>query len=794
MTSLMEFGQSTGATQTSFPFSKASLLSKDAATDGLGATSFSSNDGQELRGSFETGIEYQKFARAMERLLRQRVENVTDIDFRSLLPEFDALCSTRAQQFEHRKDSDAGYQAFGAVDEYKLWQAEGHTWLLLSVLLSTLGKASTFKDKGPDSKAWSDLDFIEHLASTDPNFKRHAAVKLWLEIIAPVFTPQTGSIQYTQKPFGLMSSTKSIDPDVTTRDGTKGTEHNQHVEHELLKTVWEYIRRGQLDKAKDACRKAGEPWRADSISGGDLYSVSALFRDPQHERNDGTTGNKTRGLWKGTCYALASDTTADPYERAVYGALSGDVTSVLSVCSTWEDHTWVMYNALLESMIEGRLSQFHRGGVSSALPHPSCKITSAKDIFENLTNSEIPELRNVSNDMFKEIQRSIILGQTDLQLTRMARRARESGENGLPLRPHMLRFMAHFVIFLRSSDSNVPPQDGDYFIKSYVDYLISRKMYDIAPLYASFLPMHLQIECCSSYLRLIRGPRRERLEHVNTLRRYGLDLRRVLIATVDELLAQDSRASGDAQELKINLGKSLATPVPTEAQGYISALEWLTFDTDHYEECLVSSNHLIRRYLATGQMNVAYAVSNSLPSDITQALPQDRLSMSLAITQEYYHYRDLLSARLSYEEWQEILVHKPLDDESLRSHVLTWEMKLRDKAQQAIREIESLLRSRWLSDCNSLEDGVRDEEMRQLRQVYVSELVMNLHNVYFESRVVTPEYLEKSVEMANMVASESGAVPLYKEMQENQRLQEFLALVRLSSMELIKEHRPPFAF
>ena len=82
----------------------------------------------------------------------------------------------------------------------------------------------------------------------------------------------------------------------------------------------------------------------------------------------------------------------------------------------------------------------------------------------------------------------------------------------------------------------------------------------------------------------------------------------------------------------------------------------------------------------------------------------------------------------------------------------------------------------------------------QLRKIYISELVINLHQVLYESRSVIPEYLEKSVEMANMVASETTAEPLYKELDDAHRLQEFLDRVRLSSIELLKDGRSPFAF
>jgi len=79
--------------------------------------------------------------------------------------------------------------------------------------------------------------------------------------------------------------------------------------------------------------------------------------------------------------------------------------------------------------------------------------------------------------------------------------------------------------------------------------------------------------------------------------------------------------------------------------------------------------------------------------------------------------------------------------------------------------------------------------------MYLSELALNLHEVYFESRVVVPSYLEKSVEMANLIAAERGEeVPLHKELLDSGRLQELLTQIRLSSLELISKGRSPFAY
>jgi len=244
----------------------------------------------------------------------------------------------RARLLEGRKESDASYQAFGSSDEYKLWQQEGQTWVLLTTLFTAFANNKAYVDKGSEALQWSDMDLIEHLASTDAEFKHHSAVKAWLEITAPSFRPQIRAKLAQQSPsfarpsmFSSPSrpaSTTNQDPDAVTREGFKPSEQNQRIEQDLLKTVWEYVRRGDLKKAQEACTQAGEPWRSDSIGGGQLCSVSIMFTDPQYDRSEAPVGNEARGLWKGTCYALAQGSSASQFERAVYGALSGDVDTV----------------------------------------------------------------------------------------------------------------------------------------------------------------------------------------------------------------------------------------------------------------------------------------------------------------------------------------------------------------------------------------------------------------------------------------------------------------------------------
>lgn len=75
------------------------------------------------------------------------------------------------------------------------------------------------------------------------------------------------------------------------------------------------------------------------------------------EELNSAMGNRNRTLWKAVCRSLCSKTSLDEYERALYGALSGDVKSVLAVSTSWEAQLWAHTNARLEAAIDAKLDK-----------------------------------------------------------------------------------------------------------------------------------------------------------------------------------------------------------------------------------------------------------------------------------------------------------------------------------------------------------------------------------------------------------------------------------------------------
>lgn len=160
---------------------------------------------------------------------------------------------------------------------------------------------------------------------------------------------------------------QQLDPDapLRSRSAGGGTLQPADVEYHkaALRTLFEYVRAGEMEAACDFARQTDHSWRAASLSGGALFADPAIGQplDEDDVEMDGIgakygrmdrRGALRRRLWKKMCRRLAADRSLDAYEQALYGAVSGDVDSVLPVCRTWEDHVWCYVNALFEQEVD----------------------------------------------------------------------------------------------------------------------------------------------------------------------------------------------------------------------------------------------------------------------------------------------------------------------------------------------------------------------------------------------------------------------------------------------------------
>lgn len=144
-----------------------------------------------------------------------------------------------------------------------------------------------------------------------------------------------------------------LDPDATSRQQRRLEVQDEHFERSIWLACYEMLRRGwDIGRIRETCEEYTEIWRAVSMSG-------FPNQGSEDEVSSGDIGAST--LWRRVCFTLARNGGGDDYERAVYGLLSGDISSVEPVCESWDDFVFAHYNALLKTQFDNYLEQVRPG-------------------------------------------------------------------------------------------------------------------------------------------------------------------------------------------------------------------------------------------------------------------------------------------------------------------------------------------------------------------------------------------------------------------------------------------------
>ncbi|PFH63333.1 hypothetical protein XA68_13790 [Ophiocordyceps unilateralis] len=136
-----------------------------------------------------------------------------------------------------------------------------------------------------------------------------------------------------------------LDPDAATRQGCKLEPQDEYFERAIWLGCFEHLRRGSsLQTIREWCHERTEMWRAISMSG--------LLLPADGKERLTETPPTSLVMWRRMCLSLARNGGTDDYERAVYGLLSGDISSVEQVAKSWDDHLFAHFNALVRTQID----------------------------------------------------------------------------------------------------------------------------------------------------------------------------------------------------------------------------------------------------------------------------------------------------------------------------------------------------------------------------------------------------------------------------------------------------------
>lgn len=575
----------------------------------------------------------------------------------------------------------------------------------------------------------------------------------------------------------------SIDPDAPIREGKRLEEKDVEFERNLLKTMYLHIRAGEYDQAAEIARESGNQWRAASLQG------CVERRDPEV---DGTgesatmEGNVNKPLWRRMCYALARQSGIDIYERAMYGALCGDLMTVLPVCPTWDDRMWASFNAMNQSKVETFLKSHGRVQLKQDFPVPNYDHLTSHIILDGLVQHEDEGIRHDAMSPLRMIQARLISNQVDallLDVQQQLLSVQKGGDANVASSPHVVRIMTHLILALRQMNFVLPEDASNTVLQAYVELLASMRQGDAVALYASQLPPDIAVESLSRYLTLVEDEEL-RKQQLRLTAESGIDVRATILRTV-EIVFEEILSNWSLDEGLIDIRRTLT---PDEERS-IRALEWLKLDDSLRNETVILGNNLYRKLLLSGKLSAANALNLRMP-DIA-LIPQelemedDRESsdakeeearMRNAI--EYVGYCTLMRALSKYEDWKTLIRQKPQEINGRRDPVGSrqWKSEVARLKLECIVIFKEVLDGNW---CDPVELGIPEEDrkliqamcqghlliciaifddMKNLRNMYIPEAVLKLHGVYsaHEGRDV-----EAAMNLAVLV-SERLAEPMQK--------------------------------
>nr|XP_053637190.1 nuclear pore complex protein Nup107-like [Cherax quadricarinatus] len=724
---------------------------------------------------------------------------------------------------------------------YQQLLGERNTWRLLGSLYSERLGEDTSSNDSPmmDNEPTTDYAVVTRLYDTNRTVREAQIVIDWLERNAAdecdnncydrveyfgdthiawentlkTLKNESSGIVHPLK--GARPLVTSMDPDSSLRQGRPLHDLDQEDEIRLLRSVFSYIRSGQVSAAEDLCVKSGHHWRGATLEGWKLH------HDPNPEdpsQRQPISGNPYRDVWKAVAWRIASDERLPSHERAIYGALCGHLPSVLAVCHTWYDVLWAYTRAMVDQWVEEQL----RGANTHLRPlHPLPQDFpeekfSIKGVLEAVESR--PEVQKLQHkNPYHILQKYLILDDMESLL----QEAHVWLRNGLA--PHLLRCLTHLVLFLRRIgriSQQLEPLCTD-ILELVVKEAIERGDVEQVAWYTSVLPTWLQVEWYARFLHNITDDhhRRHALQLAATV---GLDTHAITSAVVTSIRLSSNIRDPEGE---------VVSETTAEDRVKISAIDWLLYDPQQRVEALRQSNALMRTFLVSRKIGATRALFNKIPSDSVDIIMRehevetgssDLPPQAENVVREYFCIRTFLSAQDSFTDWfdhyhqkrpsapqkpaagsgfsQQVAYEQA--EQQYKGEMERWQHTLKLITKTACDHLYNVLlfpEGGWLVD-SALEDqepeitGVsgaeesgevraetpepnRAHHLSVLRSIYIPQVTSLLQNILHS----TQNYKE-SLQLADIIASEQHQ--LYKAFGTCE-LQRFLAKLQETSRELL---------
>ncbi|XP_046851291.1 nuclear pore complex protein Nup107-like [Xenia sp. Carnegie-2017] len=752
-----------------------------------------------------------------------------------LIEEYERICDETASSiYSFARKSTPGRPRFSKrIKHLDVTNQEKYTWRLILYLFRDRLEAAEDYDvdlvsetmTGDIVRNKSEKEIVIELFKREATTRRNQLVIDWLEKNSEDWLEnfiESENVEYFGNFYnwentlhfleqnGLSTTPRrpivtEMDPDAPARQNRPIADLDIEDEKRLLKHLFAYIRAGKLQQAQELCIKCGQAWRAATMEGWKLYHNSnSLNEDWKNGKFQSVEGNPNRDIWKNCCWNLSEQDCYDSYERAIYSALGGNLQQLLPVCISWEDCLWAYFKVMVDVRVEQELRTKADRTFENLTSEYWDQVLTQEKIFKELHYSKNEAVRDASNSQYHIIQKYIIINDIDGLVEEMYGWVRDGTSSS-----HMLRFMAHFILLLRTVGLETKDEMCQSILQSFVELLIKERQLKLVATYTRHLPGDVQVAVYSRFLEDIED-KSDRKLCFELAESAGLDIAMITKTVVENICGKD--------DFKVQDDETLHVATSEEDRHKITAIEWLIFDPSQRAEAIKQSNAIVRCFLALRKHEACRSIFEKLPEDSIDVVhrywqmkagdspltPEDNNTI-----REYLCIKAYLDALEAFDVWFEhfhqnapklpkskgtfSFTEKVAYEQELKLYEAErerWQRALDVHTKETTERIYNVLLfpGGWMVDLDE-EEIARESRARQmllLRQLCIPFLTFLLQSVLSSAH----EH-KRCLQLADIIASPKLSL---SDVFRKDELRKLLSLLRQSSIHILENTSDPLGY
>ncbi|SCU81887.1 LADA_0C01662g1_1 [Lachancea dasiensis] len=651
---------------------------------------------------------------------------------------------------------------------FENWDLEAKLWHLIELLINFRTADISFdqNDIGLQGPLGLELIYRKTLLESDKSLYELWLIMVWIQsnVKAPERPANIGTSKWPNS--FLSGDLRSSDLDFPLRDsGCKIDAKDLESDQAFYKYAYELILAGQLDDVRRECEYSDNLTLALILCGIDDQTASDS-ETPDSGNPKTKEAVYKRALWRRAVHALSLSEDLGHYERAIYSYLAGDVVYAAdTITLNWDTELLLYLNQSWQTTFEKHVLSEHAMDTKDILAPIEATPLSLQNILDLVSSKHASE----SEHPLRVLMGAVILDKipeivnSSVQMLVNAIKGIEPG-NDMVEEPYLLRVVTHVVIVMDMIyPGSIQEHDKSSLITAYVTILSLYELYDIIPIYISFLGEEETLEAYSFFLSNLidAGVRRKQLELCRTLE---MPTTNILKKTAQRIFEETS-----SSYVPIT-GVNVHAEIEETDKRLVAGAEWLLEGRLHVD-ALEAYVVISRRFLITGRIgSLRYLYEKQDLSNLIKNYELDTLHNSDGRTtavQEIHQYQALLDMFQNFEHWQQLSANS--EDNASLPHSLD---SLKTISGAVYKFVKTFLVE--LSEVMNSED---QDVIHEIRALYTPYMVFELHQalVAASEDLKVASFVTEALSLATLVANETDQI--YLLFQSSGRLEEYLQLI-----------------